>query len=50
MVFIVLIPGMTEGLFYYQEVQELVLGADSTKFGGVYFSQTRCMKGAGVGC
>ena len=45
MVLIVAVPGMPEGRFYYAKVQGLCFGEDSTKYGYVYFAQTRCMKG-----
>lgn len=45
MVLIVAVPGMPPGRFFRAEVQGLVFGEDSSKFGYVYFSASRCMKG-----
>jgi hypothetical protein len=39
------VPGMPEGRFFFAKVKGLVFGEDSSKYGCVYFSRTRCMKG-----
>lgn len=39
------VPGMPEDWFFFAKVKGLVYGEDSSKYGCVYFSRTRCMKG-----
>lgn len=45
MVLVVAVPGMPQGRFHCAKVQGLVFGEDSSKYGYVYFAQTRCMRG-----